>query len=692
MKVLLYTEGYKTISKSGLGKAIRHQMQALEENNIEYTTNLKDDFDILHVNFYGPKSYFFTRKMRKKGKKIVYHAHSTEEDFKNSFLFSNLVSKLFKKWICTCYKLGDQIITPTQYSKKLLETYHLNRPIKAISNGIDIDFFKHNDDLGKKFREKYNYSSTDKIVVGIGLYIKRKGILDFVELAKRLPQYKFIWFGYSPLWASPREIRRAVNTKLDNLTFAGYVDSSVIKSALSGADLYLFPTLEETEGIPIVEALAAKIPTLIRDIPIFDEYPTDKVVYKAKTVDEFEEKIKLILEGKLPSLTENGYKAVKEKDLKIVGKKLIETYKETLNLPRIEEDNKLPKEMYFRFLSIILMIIIFFLGFLLKTKNFANLNFDSKVVKEENLKEFSRDMKYFDTNIKVKFYDDGSKGGERVLDEIEQIYKEYDFLTDRENKDSDLYKINHNDSKNETLKIDHNLYSLIKYGLSWYDKSDGLLNINTGSLTDIWNHYRSKKEGLPDNNTLEQADIDISKVVLLDDGKIKNTHPNLDLDNIRKGYATDKVIDMLKLLKIDKYIINIGSNVVVGNHYEENGKYNIAITSPFLNDDGLLTTLRLTNKAIVSKNLYQDYYHYAENDYGKIINPKTRKPANNMVGVTLIGDNCADTDALATILFLKEIEEGKKMVNKDDSYEAIWAYSDGNVNDYIISEKFFDFK
>ena len=46
MKVLLYTEGKKSISKSGLGKAIKHQMRALELAGVEYTTNPKDDFDI----------------------------------------------------------------------------------------------------------------------------------------------------------------------------------------------------------------------------------------------------------------------------------------------------------------------------------------------------------------------------------------------------------------------------------------------------------------------------------------------------------------------------------------------------------------------------------------------------------------------------------------------------------------------
>lgn len=333
MKVLLYTEGLKQIEKSGLGKAIKHQLKALEENHIEHTTDPNDTYDLVHINFYGPNSYSLAKKAKKEGKKVIYHAHSTEEDFKNSFLFSNQIAPIFKWWITKCYNLGDKIITPTPYSKKLLESYDtIKAPIVALSNGIDVSFFERQEKNGKAFRKFYGYKDSDKVIVGIGLYIERKGILDFVELASRMPEYQFIWFGYSPLSASPVKIREAVNRELANLHFAGYVEPTMIRDALSGADLYLFPTLEETEGIPIIEACAAKIPALIRDIPVFSDWLEDeKNVYKAKDLEEFEEKIKGILEGKLKSLVEEGYKVAQERDLKIIGKKLIEIYKSVLN-------------------------------------------------------------------------------------------------------------------------------------------------------------------------------------------------------------------------------------------------------------------------------------------------------------------------------------------------------------------------
>ncbi len=334
MKVLLYTENEKLVGKSGLGKAIKHQISALDKAGVPYTLNKNDDYDILHINTYFPKSYFVVKKAKKMGKKIVYHAHSTEEDYKNGFIFSKLTSKLFKKWLIKCYSMGDVIITPTLYSKKILEGYKglENKKIYAISNGIELDFFKKDDKLKDKFRKRYNYTNKDKIVFGVGLYIKRKGIIDFVELAKRCPLYKFIWFGYSPLIASGREVRKAVKTKLPNLKFAGYVEKEVIKEAMNGADLYIFPTLEETEGIPIIEACACKQNAIIRDIPIFDGWLTDNVnVHKAKDVDEFEEKIKMFFDGKLKDVTEKAYEVAKKREIKYIGKELKKVY-ESLNV------------------------------------------------------------------------------------------------------------------------------------------------------------------------------------------------------------------------------------------------------------------------------------------------------------------------------------------------------------------------
>ena len=331
MRVLLYVGNYKDVEKSGVGMAIRHQKKAMEMVKIPYTTNPNDDYDIVHINTIFPESFLFAKKAKAKGKKIVYHAHSTEEDFRNSFKLSNSMAPAFKQWLRLCYKNADLILTPTPYSKKLLENYDLGKEIVPISNGIDLQFFKSSLEASKRFRKKYGFKENDKVIMSVGLYIERKGILEFLELAKRMPEYKFIWFGYTAPTLTPIKINEAIKNKTDNVYFPGYVDSSELKDAYSGADIYIFPTKEETEGIVLLEALAMRINTIVSDIPVYDEWLTDGYnVYKAKNVDEFEKKIKGIINGKLSSVVEQGYKVAEERDIKKIGYQLKKIYEKVM--------------------------------------------------------------------------------------------------------------------------------------------------------------------------------------------------------------------------------------------------------------------------------------------------------------------------------------------------------------------------
>lgn len=327
MKVLLYSENLKQIEKSGLGKAIKHQQIALEKAGIDYTLDPNDDFDLLHINTYFFHSKILAKKCQQKAIPVVYHAHSTMEDFKNSFMFSNQLAPLFKSWIISCYKYGNVLITPTPYSKQLLSSYPINRPIVSLSNGIDLEKFAPQPYARQTFRKRYDLAEDQFTVIGIGLYIERKGILDFIELANRLPHIRFIWFGYTNPTLIPPKIRNTITNAPSNLTFAGYVDNQEIIQAMQGCDLYLCMTYEETEGIPAIEACASKTNFIVRDIPVFDGWLIDqKNVYKAKSLDDFQSLIESFQLNKLPSLTEAAYSVAQERDLFEIGKQLKSIY------------------------------------------------------------------------------------------------------------------------------------------------------------------------------------------------------------------------------------------------------------------------------------------------------------------------------------------------------------------------------
>lgn len=269
MKIKLYFGMEKAIKKSGIGRAFIHQKTALSLNGIEYVTDkASEDYDILHINTLTPDGLSQIKQARANGKKVIYHAHSTAEDFRNSFMFSNTVSGLYKKWIVYMYNMADVIITPTPYSKSLLESYDIDKPIYNISNGVNLKDFNPTKEQIEQFSQQYNINDKDKIVISVGWLFERKGFDTFVEVAKEMPDVKFFWFGDIRLSNSTSKIKKLLKELPANVVLPGYVSGDVIKGAYGRGNLFFFPSREETEGIVVLEALACKTQVLLRDIPV----------------------------------------------------------------------------------------------------------------------------------------------------------------------------------------------------------------------------------------------------------------------------------------------------------------------------------------------------------------------------------------------------------------------------------------
>lgn len=333
MKVLLYFEAEKLIQKSGVGRAFSHQKEALTKVGVDFTTDPKDNYDILHINTVGPNSAFMVAEAKKEGKKIIYHAHSTEEDFRNSFILSNQLAPLFKKYLIKLYSSADLILTPTPYSRSLIKNYGIEVPIQDISNGIDLERFSYSEDKVNAFRRYFGLTKEKKVIISVGLYFERKGIMDFMEVARRLPQYQFIWFGFTPLYSIPKNIQEAIKKHPDNVILPGYVKGAVIEGAFMACDCFFFPSNEETEGIVVLEALAAKSEVLIRDIGVYNPWMIDKEnCYKANNVEQFIHMISDIVEGKVAKVGQFGYKTAQVKSIDNIGKELKSAYLKVLEM------------------------------------------------------------------------------------------------------------------------------------------------------------------------------------------------------------------------------------------------------------------------------------------------------------------------------------------------------------------------
>ena len=319
MKVLLYFEGQEAIKTSGIGRALSHQIRALESQGIEYTLNPKDTYDIAHINTLWAKSGAVLGKCKKKGIPVIVHGHSTFEDFRNSFKAWQLVAPFYNSRIKRMYSRADLVITPTPYSKGLIEGYGFVKKVIDISNGIDLEEYAENLDAQKAFREKFGIKEGEKFVMG-------------VEVARAFPDVKFIWFGALQKILTNHKVKVWVKNRPENAIMAGYCKGDLIHGAYQQAACLFFPSLEETEGIVVLEALASHCPLVVRDIGVYVPWLKDKVnAHIEKDNEGFIKTIDYLLKnGEDKAILDAGYKVVEERTLKIVGGKLKEAYESLL--------------------------------------------------------------------------------------------------------------------------------------------------------------------------------------------------------------------------------------------------------------------------------------------------------------------------------------------------------------------------
>ena len=193
------------VLRSGIGVAIHQQISILNQlkcTNPDISVNKVPlrKADIVHINTVFPDSVLMALYAKLHGCRIIYFGHSTKEDWRNSFKGSNLTAPFIKLWFMFCYQLGDVIITPSAYSKKILKEYGIRKPVFAVSNGIDTDYWKRGEFTEtdrKEYWKHFRISSDRKIIMSVGHYMERKGFPEFCNLARKNPDIDFIWFGFT---------------------------------------------------------------------------------------------------------------------------------------------------------------------------------------------------------------------------------------------------------------------------------------------------------------------------------------------------------------------------------------------------------------------------------------------------------------------------------------------------------------
>lgn len=237
--------------------------------------------DVFHTQYILP--YFVPKRT-----KIVTHIHDVSFcvypkliGFVDRFFLSILIPRSLRK--------ATHIITPSQFTKDEVIKYYGIEPekITIIPNGIGAEFLeKSSDSLQEKnetLREKYHLPST--FILSVGTLQPRKNIpflLDaFTHLKKRLPEIKLVIVGNRNAHHTDMHIAEKIieHTLEEDVIFPGFIETEDLPGVVRLATVFVFPSLYEGFGIPLLEAMSQSVPVASSDIPSLREVGSDAVRY-----------------------------------------------------------------------------------------------------------------------------------------------------------------------------------------------------------------------------------------------------------------------------------------------------------------------------------------------------------------------------------------------------------------------------
>lgn len=221
--------------------------------------------------------------------------------------------------------------------------------------------------------------------------------------------------------------------------------------------------------------------------------------------------------------------------------------------------------------------------------------------------------------------------------------------------------------------INPEIYDLIRRSVVYSELTKGAFDITALPLKKLW----QTAEQIPTKAQIHHAQKLVNyKNMVFKHNKImlKYSGMGVDLGGIAKGFAADKIAELLKTRGVPSGVINfVGTVFVLG---EERS---VGIQTPFGKIGTCMGTIRVKNKAVVTSGCYENYRMINGTAYQHIIDPHKGYPVNNeLLAVTLIGAKAEELDALATGVCVMGIQKGYALLKKRQ-IDAIFIKKDRSV-------------
>ena len=271
-----------SVKGQGVLSATEEQINLVTEGLKDYqvVVNQLKTYDITHIHTINP-DFLIKSVITRQNRPMIASVHFLPETLEKSISLPRPIKELFYKYVLQFYKQADYLVTVNPRFIEDLEHYGIPKErITYIPNFVSHDtFYKITDRSKATLRESFGLDPDKFTVVSAGQLQMRKGVLEFIDLAKKMPDIQFVWagdFAFKGISEGRKEIMEHMDELPSNVHFLGLVERERMNEFFNMGDVMLQLSFEELFPMTILESMNANIPLLLRDLreyrPILFDY------------------------------------------------------------------------------------------------------------------------------------------------------------------------------------------------------------------------------------------------------------------------------------------------------------------------------------------------------------------------------------------------------------------------------------
>jgi thiamine biosynthesis lipoprotein len=245
-------------------------------------------------------------------------------------------------------------------------------------------------------------------------------------------------------------------------------------------------------------------------------------------------------------------------------------------------------------------------------------------------------------------------------------------------KESEISRFNDFRNVGEKFEISADFLHVMIVAENLYRLTEGAWDGTVNPLVKLWGFGDAeRRNSLPPAEKIKQlaSDIGFSNIKIMESSCLVKKKPSisLDLGSIAKGYAVDKITELIEQNGIKNFLVEIGGEIYAAGTRKDGKHWKIGINIPRPDalPDQIYQSIAIRNKALATSGDYRDFFEIDGKRYSHIVDPRTGYPVDNgVVSVSVIADNCTFADGLATALMVMGPEKGLALVNRLDQVET----------------------